>query len=277
MALDLEHVTLNDLWSSTAPSKNGVVNLSRPRILSTTDSDMVAILDQVAPALNSSLDSPASHDVRQFALQLASNHDDVAVPTFPSPFPSKTPSYPCLPDAGFTFPITNSPVTFSWPAIPPFDEAGTINLDRTTNPSRCPSPMPSESSERSYGSSSDPHDLGSSSDQHELRDRLANHHTPARGRKRKQQLESMTEEERVLEAEIRAERNRQSARDCRVRKKSYIRTLQAQVELHKGQLAVQADAMAQLKKENERVTAQLNRLRKLVEERARKERLGRSA
>lgn len=249
----------------------------RPRCMSTNDSDMVAILDQVAPALNSSLDSPASHDVRQFALQLAINQDDIAVPTFPSPFPTKTPAYP---DAGFTFPLTNSPLTFTWPAMTPFDDPGTINLDRMTTPasanpastfslSRCPSPMPSEApSERSDGSS----------EQHDLHDNMATTHpAPARGRKRRQQLEAMTEEERALEAEIRAERNRQSARDCRVRKKSYIRTLQTEVERQKAQLAGQADAMAQLRKENERVTAQLNRLRKLVEERARKERLGRSA
>eukprot|EP00039_Didymoeca_costata_P031682 m.35906 g.35906 ORF g.35906 m.35906 type:complete len:309 (+) comp8983_c0_seq1:283-1209(+) len=55
-------------------------------------------------------------------------------------------------------------------------------------------------------------------------------HMPARGRRRKIQLQSMTPEQIKAEAEARMEKNRRSARDCRRRKKNYIMELDNQLK-----------------------------------------------
>lgn len=55
-------------------------------------------------------------------------------------------------------------------------------------------------------------------------------HMPARGRRRKIQLQQMTPEQIKAEAEARMEKNRRSARDCRRRKKNYIETLDKQLQ-----------------------------------------------
>jgi len=50
-------------------------------------------------------------------------------------------------------------------------------------------------------------------------------HQPARGRGRAAQLASMTEAQIVAEAAIRAEKNRQAARECRLRRKDHVANL----------------------------------------------------
>jgi hypothetical protein len=90
-------------------------------------------------------------------------------------------------------------------------------------------------------------------------------HKPARGRQRAKQLNEMTEEEREVERELIMEKNRLAARDCRVRKKSFIHTLQDKIKsqdvLHEEQeaqiLALQAEN-AQIKAELQRVLASMN-------------------
>ena len=51
-------------------------------------------------------------------------------------------------------------------------------------------------------------------------------HKPARGRGRRIQLESMTEEQIRAEEEAKLERNRTAARQCRLRKKEYVESLE---------------------------------------------------
>ncbi len=55
-------------------------------------------------------------------------------------------------------------------------------------------------------------------------------HKPARGRRRRKQLMMMSADEIEAENEQRLEKNRQSARDCRLRKKSYIHTLEDKIQ-----------------------------------------------
>lgn len=59
-------------------------------------------------------------------------------------------------------------------------------------------------------------------------------HKPARGRRRKHQLMAMTDEQIEAETEVRMEKNRQSARDCRVRKKQHIASLRAELNVILG-------------------------------------------
>jgi len=58
------------------------------------------------------------------------------------------------------------------------------------------------------------------------------HHKPARGRGRKQQLENMSSEQLAEEAEERNAKNRQAAKDCRLRR----RTREKQLKEHSGSL-----------------------------------------
>lgn len=95
-------------------------------------------------------------------------------------------------------------------------------------------------------------------------------HKPARGRQRKQQLMKMTEEEREIEREILMEKSRQSARDCRKRKKSNIDNLKAQLEHYERQHAEDVLAVTVLRKENAVMQHQLKLLQKYVTETQRK-------
>lgn len=58
---------------------------------------------------------------------------------------------------------------------------------------------------------------------------LPANHRPARGRGRTHQLDKMTREQIEAEAEARLEKNRQSARECRLRRKQQVGILQMQV------------------------------------------------
>lgn len=289
-----EQFTLNGLWSMSdikdgnkmqmQDDASNLHNTPRLRGLSSAyATDVGDILDQVAPALDATLDSPAARDVMQFALELATSNDDVVVPTFT---PSSIP-----PAAGFAFPVVADvaprgslmswPITpGGWDALPNLGDEGSamalLSPNTLSSSSRSPSPIPSIYSETSAGSDL-PEPSRSKSGARSASSGGGKFPKPARGRKRQHQLAAMTPEQRELEDEIRMERNRQSARDCRVRKKSYIQTLQAEIAQYATQFAAQADAMEKLRKENERVNAQLARLRKMVEERARKEKLERRA
>ena len=74
---------------------------------------------------------------------------------------------------------------------------------------------------------------------------------PARGRGRPPQLEKMTPQERKAEAEWRLEKNRQAARDCRQRRKAYVKELEAKVAEYEAHLQTQATIIATLRKKVE--------------------------
>lgn len=82
-------------------------------------------------------------------------------------------------------------------------------------------------------------------------------HKPARGRGRQQQLKSMTKQQIQAEAEARLEKNRLAARDCRLRRKYHLETLENQVHEYEQRFAEQertiADLRAQLKVLQEQV------------------------
>jgi hypothetical protein len=144
------------------------------------------------------------------------------------------------------------------------DSTATTDLDSSRYFSSCFSspvlPAAAATATRSAGSG-----LETSHDRELLRQRMAAVHKPARGRQRAKQLNEMTEEEREVERELIMEKNRLAARDCRVRKKSFIHTLQDKIKsqdvLHEEQeaqiLALQAEN-AQIKAELQRVLASMN-------------------
>lgn len=90
-----------------------------------------------------------------------------------------------------------------------------------------------------------------------LRQKMEAEHKPARGRQRKTQLLKMTPAERELEREILMEKSRQSARDCRKRKKLSIENLRAIVAEHEKRAAQDKDTIHNLR-------VQLQQMKKLV-------------
>lgn len=104
-----------------------------------------------------------------------------------------------------------------------------------------------------------------------LRKYMEKAHKPARGRQRRHQLAAMTAEERQVEREILMEKNRQSARDCRLRKKSHVASLKATIQEQEDVLAQDKLMIAQLKQENATMYHELARLRKYVESKQRRE------
>ena len=77
---------------------------------------------------------------------------------------------------------------------------------------------------------------------------LSTSHVIARGRRRKLQLASMTEEQKAIEAEARMVKNREIARNCRRRKKAKIGDLEARVVQHETTIGDQARRIASLHK-----------------------------
>jgi hypothetical protein len=97
-----------------------------------------------------------------------------------------------------------------------------------------------------------------------LRKKMEREHKPARGRQRKSQLEQMTPEERELEREILMEKSRQSARDCRKRKKCSIEKLRETVQEHAVQHAHDTEIIAQLRQDNAAIRHELESLKKKI-------------
>lgn len=88
-------------------------------------------------------------------------------------------------------------------------------------------------------------------------------HKPARGRRRARQLASMSDTEKEMEKQMRLLKNRQSAKDCRRRKKSFIEGLQERIaELESGEVKY-LKQLAALNSANKSLLADLERLRKL--------------
>lgn len=72
-------------------------------------------------------------------------------------------------------------------------------------------------------------------------------HKPARGRGRQQQLKSMTKQQIEAEAEARLEKNRLAARDCRLRRKYHLETLEAQINEYEERFVQQERTIADLR------------------------------
>lgn len=89
---------------------------------------------------------------------------------------------------------------------------------------------------------------------------LPQDHMPARGRRRKIQLQSMTPEQIKAEAAARMEKNRQSARECRRRKKNYIQQLDGQLKTLQAKDRKQMKTIATLQSQLEEMQKQLERL-----------------
>jgi hypothetical protein len=169
---------------------------------------------------------------------------------------------PPLPNTSFTIsdavpqhsePIKLYPLDTSYDTDATTTDSATTDLDSSGIFSSCFS-SPIMPTIRSAGS------LENSHDRDLLRQRMAALHKPARGRQRAKQLNEMTEEEREVERELIMEKNRLAARDCRVRKKSFIHTLEdkikAQDALHEKQQAI----ILALQQENAKVKADLQQV-----------------
>lgn len=82
--------------------------------------------------------------------------------------------------------------------------------------------------------------------------------TVARGRRRQKQLSKMTTAERKVESINKREKARQSARDCRKRKKLYIHRLEQHVAKMKHREQAQQNEIGRLKKRVLRLESQLS-------------------
>lgn len=79
-------------------------------------------------------------------------------------------------------------------------------------------------------------------------------HKPARGRGRQQQLKAMTKQQIEAEAEARLEKNRLAARDCRLRRKYHLETLEAKVQEYEDRFAQQERIIADLRDQIQRLS-----------------------
>ena len=75
---------------------------------------------------------------------------------------------------------------------------------------------------------------------------LSTDHVIARGRRRRLQLATMTEEQKAIEAEARMVKNRQIAQNCRARKKIKVHALEEKVQQYEADIAKQAQQIAAL-------------------------------
>jgi len=82
-------------------------------------------------------------------------------------------------------------------------------------------------------------------------------HKPARGRGRSLQLSAMSEAEKQAEAEVRLERNRQAARDFRLRRKHHVDGLERQVAEYERRDREQVQLIAELQAEMARIRERL--------------------
>jgi len=82
-------------------------------------------------------------------------------------------------------------------------------------------------------------------------------HKPARGRGRSLQLSAMSEAEKQAEAEVRLERNRQAARDFRLRRKQHVDGLERQVAEYERRDREQIQLIAELQAEMARIRERL--------------------
>merc|ERR1712151_415572 len=84
---------------------------------------------------------------------------------------------------------------------------------------------------------------------------LPPNHKPARGRGRQLQLAKMTAAQKKAEAEFRLEKNRQAARDFRLRRKNQVQTLEEQVKKYEERDQAQRTQIAHLQAEVARLQA----------------------
>ena len=103
---------------------------------------------------------------------------------------------------------------------------------------------------------------GEGQNRESLRKKMEAEHRLARGRQRPHQLAKMTKEERDLEREMIKEKNRQSARDCRVRKKCNIQVMRVKIAEQEIIQATSNATISFLRKENESLLSQLAKLRR---------------
>jgi len=82
-------------------------------------------------------------------------------------------------------------------------------------------------------------------------------HRPARGRGRSMQLKAMTREQIEAEAEARLEKNRQAARDCRLRRKQQVGLLTEQVQTLRRKDSQSQATIAGLRNEVQQLRATL--------------------
>lgn len=82
-------------------------------------------------------------------------------------------------------------------------------------------------------------------------------HKPARGRGRSLQLSAMSDAEKQAEAEVRLERNRQAARDFRLRRKHHVDGLERQVAEYERRDREQVQLIAELQAEMARIRERL--------------------
>lgn len=83
---------------------------------------------------------------------------------------------------------------------------------------------------------------------HKHLDKLPANHKPARGRGRHRQLANMTEEQKAAEAAARLEKNRQSAREFRSRRKNMIASLELKLEEYEDRNHEQLELIAKLER-----------------------------
>lgn len=89
---------------------------------------------------------------------------------------------------------------------------------------------------------------------------LGPEHKVARGRGRRKQLEQMTEKEKEAERELRMEKMRIAARECRLRKKSNVKTLEATVQAFSKKDRANRAVIASLQEEVRRLQFNLEQV-----------------
>jgi hypothetical protein len=244
--------SLGDLFSPTLQKKMAQpLSLPFTPMTASTPACFNLFSPHFSPQLNFLLNTPAVRDSMQFSFPTPAPVCNVTKPTvMTSATPKKSAHYATTTAAV----VSTSPPAAMVPNM-------TTSSSPVSEDNHADEYVDYDSDYSSYSETS----MGQSMGTRELKkSKMETQHKPARGRQRRAQLMNMTEEEREIEREILMEKSRQSARDCRKRKKNSIEQLRQQLGDFQQQHDSDMSVMTMLRKENAFLLSELQDLRKLV-------------
>lgn len=144
-----------------------------------------------------------------------------------------------------------SPSPSAAPAAPsaPGRRTASARIKARRAPQSSPSPAGSKRGRKATGikRESSPRPAGKASQREHCNSPLPAGHKPARGRGRQLQLAAMSAEQKKAEAKARLEKNRQAAREFRMRRKEHVHVLETQVADFEARELAQAAEIAALR------------------------------
>lgn len=234
---DTDHLSSD--WVHAAPLKAGVgYDLVLP---ATSTVAAKGLFDRVAPALHVDINLASHADVLgSFDSDVGSDLSPGVVPCTPPCHPIHTPAYP----------RTASPSALARSTSSESD----MSVDGLVTAVPAPLvPVVPSSPAVPEGLEGVP--------KHEVIYKLKPGHKPARGRRRRKQLATMSAMEIEAEKDARLEKNRQSARDCRLRKKSFIQGLEKKLRVAEVKEKEYVATIKRLREQLKREQVQVEQLR----------------